>query len=215
MQLDTFCQTPHYFKAKTAVFYRGREVLDPQAYSAFLYPQSQELKPTAQSELAYCSADAPIPGFPANPRMLLSRLYLQLGTYLDYYMGEHDPSLSSVLRNAHFQSEKDGLNLENLIPLKHRALFPQFAIDTSWPPTFLAHGSNDSAVLVGESVNMHRLLQECEVESVLRVVEGAEHSLDYVGDAEEIYGAHGGLFDEIRDFLVRCLQPPPHLESDH
>lgn len=206
------CQTSHYFKAKTDVFLRGREVLDPQVYSEFLYPHCQELNPAAQSELAYCSADAPIPGFPANPRMLLSRLYLQLGTFLDYYTGEHDRSLSSLLRNAHSQPD-----LEQLIPPKHRALFPQFAVDATWPPTFLAHGSKDSAVLVGESINMHRLLQECDVESILHVVDGAEHSLDYVVDAEKIYGVNGGLFDEVRDFLVRCLQAstPPELEIDN
>lgn len=137
--------------------------------------------------------------------MLLSRLYLQMGTYLDYYTGEHNPSLSYALRSAHLQREGDTTNLEDFVPPRHRPLFPHMAVNSSWPPTFLAHGSNDSAVLVEESQNMHRLLEQSGVKSMLRVIDNAEHSLDYVPDAEEIYGKPGGLFDEILDFLLECL----------
>lgn len=142
--------------------------------------------------------------------MLLSRLYLQLGTYLDYYTGEHNPSLSSVLLAAHSQEGESEEVLSELVQGKHRFLFPQFAVNASWPPTFLAHGSNDSAVLVEESRNMHKQLQQFGVRSVLNVIEGAEHSLDYVPEAEKVYGTPGGLFDQIRDFLVQSLQPLPN-----
>ncbi|KAI0345866.1 alpha/beta-hydrolase [Trametopsis cervina] len=202
--------TPQYIQPKTEVFLRGREMLQPQDYSDYLYPQSALLSPTSNSGLAYHGPDAPIPGFPANPRMLLNRLYLQLGTYLDYYTGEHEPSLSQRLREA--IAETPATQHEHLehvkshIPPKHIPLFPQFAVDSSWPPVFLAHGSQDSAVWMKESINLHRILHESGVPSVIRIIDGAEHSLDYVPNAEELYGQPRGLFDQVRDFLVLHLQ---------
>lgn len=186
-------------------------MLDPQAYSEWLYPHSLDLKQTANSGLAYCGPDALIPGFPANPRMLLIRLYLQLGTFLDYYTGDHAPSLSLALREeqqAHAQSGPG--DIVSLIPEKHRPLLPQLAVNKSWPPVFLTHGSNDSAVLAEESRDLHKMLQDAGVRSVLRIIDGAEHSLDYVPDANKLYGSPGGLFDEIRDFLVQYLRPTEH-----
>ncbi|KAI0086457.1 alpha/beta-hydrolase [Irpex rosettiformis] len=204
--------TPQYIRPKTEIFLRGREILDPTTYSDFLYPQSLKLLPTADSALAYHGTNAPIPGFPANPRMLLNRLYLQLGTYLDYYTGAHETSLSAKLLEAaeggsdNSDSNYSIDNLKPLIPSSHLPLFPQFAVDSSWPPTFLVHGSADTAVKLDESIHMHRLLTDADVTTVLKVVEGAEHSLDYVSDANEKYGKAGGLFDEIGMFLVDRLR---------
>ena len=193
-------------------------MLDPAPYSEFLYPQSTKLKPTSDSSLVYHGADAPIPGFPANPRMLLNRLYLQLGVYLDYYTSMHEPSLSTAsLEAAEGHTSHDSAvsahsdystdKLKPLIPPNHlQALFPQFNVDASWPPVFLVHGSIDTAVKLEESLNMQRLLNNAGVDNVLRIVEGAEHSLDYVADAEERYGGPGGLFDEIGQFLVDHLR---------
>lgn len=193
-------------------------MLDPAAYSEFLYPQSTKLNPTSDSALAYHGADAPIPGFPANPRMLLNRLYLQLGVYLDYYTGAHEPSLSATLLEAaegrpnreSASTAASDYSLDKMVPLIPRnhlkALFPQFTVDSSWPPVFLVHGSIDTAVKLEESLNMQRLLNDAGVDNVLRIVEEAEHSLDYVADAEERYGRPGGLFDEIGQFLVDHLR---------
>ncbi|KAI0801924.1 alpha/beta-hydrolase [Irpex lacteus] len=203
--------TPQYIRPKTEIFLRGREMLDPSAYSEFLHPRSQELKATADSALAYHGADAPIPGFPANPRMLLNRLYLQLGVYLDYYTGDHEPSLSSALREPAEGSQYSIAKLKPLIPAEHLALFPQFNVDPSWPPVLLVHGSEDTAVKLEESLNMNRLLDDAGVENVLSIVDGAEHSLDYVADAEKRYGEPGGLFDSIAQFLVDHL---PHRERN-
>ncbi|KAI0702281.1 alpha/beta-hydrolase [Cytidiella melzeri] len=204
--------TPQYLQPKSAVFLRGRELLDPEAYSDYLYPRCLELEPTSRSALAYHGADAPIPGFPANPRMLLNRLYLQLGNYLDYYTGVHEPSLSQTLRQAveavegEAQSDYPADRLKALIPAQHLPLFPQFSVDSSWPPVFLAHGSRDSAVWMKESESMHGLLCEAGITTVFRIIDGAEHSLDYVANAEDLYGKPGGLFDDVCQFLVNHLR---------
>lgn len=141
--------------------------------------------------------------------MLLSRLYLQLGNYLDFYTGSHDPSLSMALRDL--KTENRTLapeDLNTLLAPHHLSLFPQFADMSSWPPVMMVHGSDDSAVLVEESIHMHELLRQAGVRSLLRVVDGSDHSLDYVKDADILFGKPGGLFDDIRDFLNQHLQSP-------
>lgn len=163
------------------------------------------------SPLRYHPPSHHIPNFPANPRMLLGRLYLQTGTYLDYFTGSHEPSLSSTL---HGLLSQDGLLVEDpntlgtgaersrdAIPPEHLPLFPQFADVSSFPPTLFLHGSVDSAVWVRESKNMHRLLRDAGVRAELKVVEGKEHSFDYEPDAEQEFGGAGGLFDQAMEFL--------------
>ncbi|GJF00690.1 alpha/beta hydrolase [Phanerochaete sordida] len=193
---------PHYFAPKSGVFFMGREVLDPAAYAEFLHPRSAAVPSLSASTLAYHGADHAIPGFPANPRMLLPRLYLQLGVWLDYYTGAHAPSLSGALRDAAAQ----GADLSACVPARHAKLWPQLAAGASWPPTFLVHGSADSAVPVRESQNIAELLREGGVPVTLRVLDGKEHSPDLAADAAELYGSPGGLFDEVRDFLVEVLR---------
>jgi acetyl esterase/lipase len=162
-----------------------------------------------------------MPGFPANPRQLLSRLYLQLGVWLDYLTGEHgrkdEPGLSDILRKS-LASDKTDLarsagsdafdttndRLKKLIPERHHSLFPQFGVTSDWPPTYLAHGALDSAVLAHESIHMHRLLQEAGVDVRLSVEEGKEHSFDYEPDAETVHGPK--LFDSIDKFLKEHLE---------
>ena len=134
--------------------------------------------------------------------MLLPRLYLQLGTWLDYYTGQHEPSLSGQLRGA----AQDGAVLAPLIPEKHRMLFPQLHVDSAWPPSFLVHGDSDSAVPVAESQHMQRLLEDVGVKATLKVVAGQEHSFDKAVTAEEVFGVPGGLFDEVVTFLVESLR---------
>lgn len=151
--------------------------------------------------LAYHGPDYRIPGYPANPRLLLPRLYLQLGTWLDYYTGQHEPSLSAQLRGA-----QTGADLTSLLLDEHRALFPQLYVDMAWPPAFLVHGNKDSAVPVVESQNMERLLKSAGVKVTLKVVDGQEHSFDKAEGAEETFGGLGGLFDEIITFLAEGLR---------
>ena len=160
------------------------------------------LGPISDSPPAYHPPTYYIPGYPANPRMLLARLYLQLGVFIDYYTGQHDPSLSNTLRQS---LSTAGFNAEDLIsqiPERQRSLFPQFGVDSNWPPTLLLHGTNDTAVPVAESRHMQALLRKAGVPVVLLEFEGKEHSFDTEPEAETILGEE---FDKVAVFLRRCL----------
>ena len=194
---------------KTEPFLRGREILDPHDFPEFLYPASGTLEPTTDSPLAYHSSSYHIPGYPANPRMLIGRLYLQLGSFLDYYTGNHNPSLSHTLR-AVLGADSDNTDhahhveqMRILIPNHHLPLFPQFGVTPAWPPTLLCHGTTDSAVRVEESRNMKVLLEGAGVPVRLIEFEGREHSFDYEPGAEV---RHHIQFDEIWDCLRRWLE---------
>ncbi|KAI0074020.1 alpha/beta-hydrolase [Panus rudis PR-1116 ss-1] len=204
--------TPYYLMPKQEVFFRGRELLNPRDFRQFLYPECLKLPPISASALAYHPVTSPTPGYPANPRMQLPRLYLQMGTYLDYYTGSFEPSLSGILRpqvaskKEHSENEetRDIISADQ-IPEKHRSLFPQLNISKSWPPTLLVHGSLDSAVHVHESRYLSRLLAHAGVKVELRVVNGEEHSFDYTEEAQTKYGQTGGLYDDILEFLLQHL----------
>lgn len=190
-------------------------MLDPLDFAHFLYPFPADLKPIADSPLAYNPLDHPTnPGWPANPRMQLCRLYIQEAVYLDYITGVHTPSLSKQLTKA---LTKEGLLhtrtdaeldkaagvARGIIPDRARRLFPQFIVDESWPPVFFLHGEKDSVVHLRESQMMKRLLDAAGVTNEMRVAEGAEHSFDYAKGATEKYASHlddafvfiGKLFD--------------------
>ncbi|KAJ7069551.1 alpha/beta-hydrolase [Mycena amicta] len=196
---------------KSEVFFLGRELLDPRNFSEFIYPTSKSLPPISDSPLSYHPPTSPTPGWPANPRMPLARLYLQLGVTLDYVTGQHQPSLSSSLRPilpAHPPTPEGRFAVQDtmkaVIPPEHHIVFPQLNITSEFPPTFLFHGEKDSAVPVQESEHMAMLLEKVGVPVRLLVVEGAEHSLDYAPDAEEKYASY---FDEMAAFLTRHCYP--------
>ncbi|TFK23054.1 alpha/beta-hydrolase [Coprinopsis marcescibilis] len=217
--------SPHYLQPKYTPFFRGREILDPNDYLEFLYPRSRDLEVTTSSALAYYPKTHHIPGFPANPRMLLARLYLQLGTFLDYYTGSFEPSLSVDLRGAvdDWDSE-DGSELvsgqgggravgdgsfERLVKkvpvlAGHLLLFPQFHVSTAeereWPRILLVHGSEDTAVPVEDSRNMERVWKNVGACVRFLEVEGEEHSFDLAGDAEQKLG---WVFEEVVEFLCQ------------
>ena len=171
-------------------------MLDPAQFAAFIHPASALLPPIAQSALAYHGSDHPTPGIPSNPRMQLARLWLQQGTYLDYWTGAHEPSLSSALRALLPAPNTE--HLEDAVPPAHRAIFPQLLVTPDWPPVIHVHGSEDSAVPADSSRAMHARLCAAKVESVLRIAEGSEHSFDLKKSAE---AAFGELFDEVVEFL--------------
>ncbi|KAK7028854.1 hypothetical protein VNI00_014867 [Paramarasmius palmivorus] len=197
---------PHYYTPKTQPFFRGRELLEPSNFSEFIHPFSaSETNPIAESPLEYHPPTYHIPGYPANPRMLLSRLYLQLGTFLDYYTGQHEPSLSASLRKA----DGEGTSLAKCIREHDVPIIPSLFVDSSWPATMFIHGSEDTAVPVHESEHLHSLLQEAGATSELVVVEGKEHSFDYEPNSED---THGELFDRIAQFLDKHLRVVTGLE---
>ena len=201
-----------YLAPKTTPFLRGREILDPHAYAEFLHPACRSLAHTSDSPLAYHPPTHSIPNFPANPRMLVGRLYLQTGTFLDYLTGAHEPSLSASLRDrlaedGHLTEDpysvdnRPGEKCRDLIPAESLRLFPQLSDLSFFPPTLLVHGAADSAVWVRESKNMHARLQVAGVPAELKIVDGKEHSFDYEPSSEAEFGAPGGLFDQVTDFL--------------
>jgi len=189
--------THQYLVPKTKAFFQGREMLDPAQFSEYMYPFGN-VQSTSDSPLVYHPQSYHIPGYPANPRMLLSRLYLQLGVALDYFTGQHEPSLSATLREAvHTEGPFD----EALIA-DHKILFPQFNVTSDWPATYFIHGTSDTAVLLQESQTLHSLLTKAGVEAILEEVPGKEHSFDYQPGAALAYE---GSFDAIVQFLYRHL----------
>ncbi|KAI0354880.1 alpha/beta-hydrolase [Trametes cingulata] len=213
--------TSHYLIPKTVPFFRGREILEPNDFSHYLYPAYRDLPAISDSPLAYHPLTYHIPGYPANARMLLGRLYLQMGIFLDYYTGCHDPSLSASLRTILRERAQAGHGsmvvedpgsqiafdeFRETIPSAHRHLFPQFSMSSALPPMLLVHGSADTAVLVQESENLQSLLRDAGVLAELVVVEGKEHSFDYELDAESEFGGPDGLFDRAVSFLAENLR---------
>ncbi|KAI6139322.1 alpha/beta-hydrolase [Pisolithus tinctorius] len=202
---------PRYFTPKSEPFFRGRELLDPQQFPSFLYPQSSELEFTSDSPPAYHPPTYVIPGYPSNPRMLLGPLYLQLGTYLDYYTGMHEPSLSAHLRTLPVDATSRLYPDPDPIPEQHRRLFPQFGVSSVWPPTCLVHGSSDTAVLIEESRHLRSLLASANVDVVLWEVDGVEHAFDYEPPAEGT--SYETLFHGAVKFLADHLDQSSTLYS--
>ncbi|KNZ73169.1 hypothetical protein J132_01004 [Termitomyces sp. J132] len=212
--------TSHYLSPKARPFFRGREILDPRDFIDYLHPNHDpdaptdprrfaSLHPVADSALAYHPQTYHIPGYPANPRMLLPRLYLQLGVFLDYFTGAHDDGgISIPLRDALISkheseayddsvAEFDNL-IRTLVPVQHHGLFPHFAASKDWPPTLLVHGTEDSAVPIWDSRHLVKRLKALGVNVELYEVQGREHSFDYETGAEDLFG---DVFDRVGDFL--------------
>jgi acetyl esterase/lipase len=146
---------------------------------------------------------------PSNPRMKVARLWLQLGVFLDYWTGLHEPSISATLREL---LPKDGeedtpvmmdAQLRRALPPSAHPILPQLLVSPEWPPVMLIHGSDDSAVPVQSSRAMHARLLDAKVETTLRIMVGSGHSFDLKNGAEE---AFCGLFDEVAEFLRAALQ---------
>lgn len=139
--------------------------------------------------------------------MLLARLYLQLGTFIDYYTGIHEPSLSQTLREA-LHNESGKLTVEEykrLLPDPQHSLFPQLtgAEITNWPATLLMHGTADSAVPVEESRHLRDVWRKAGFDVELFEFEGQEHSFDYEPGAEKLFVER---FDEVKEFLRKQLE---------
>jgi len=198
---------PFYLEPKDKPYVPGRELVNPADYKEYLNPFSLPI--TTGSELEYHPDNHPTPGLPANPRMYIPRLYHQLGVYLDYYTGNHKPSLSEALRNRSreiFASHKSGEHAPEpeewggpLIPERHRVLFPQLSVTQEWPKVMLVHGNQDYLVPLRESEHLRGLLEAAGVEVVLKVAEGKGHSFDYEPGAEIEFER---LFDEAARFLM-------------
>jgi hypothetical protein len=128
---------------------------------------------TTESPLEYHPPTHPTPGLPATKRMYLTRLYYQLGEWLDYYTGDH--TLSSRLRRLKSLSMEATSTLEptkarEVIEEKNIRLFPQFGVAGHWPPVLFLHGSEDTQVPIQESEHLAENLKAVGVENELIVV---------------------------------------------
>ena len=158
--------------------------------------------------MEYYPPNHPTPGLPATKRMYLTRLYYQLGEWLDYYTGDHTLSarlrqLRSSISGTEPPLALDPIKARELIGEKDIGLFPQFGVARDWPPTLIVHGSEDSQVPLFESKHLTERLKAVGVESELIVVEGQGHTFDYAPNAEEEFG---GFFDRATAFLVQNLR---------
>ena len=199
-------QNDTYLEPKTKPFLPNRPLVDPSDFTDFIFPQSESLPVTVESPLEYHPPTHPTPGLPATKRMFLTRLYYQLGEWLDYYTGDH--TISARLRQLRSSSTESPLVLDPIkareaIGEKNIGLFPQFGVAEDWPPTLTIHGSEDGQVPLPESVHITERLKTVRVENELIVVEGQGHSFDYVPDAERKFWE---TFDRAAVFLVRNLQ---------
>ncbi|KAG7088138.1 hypothetical protein E1B28_012160 [Marasmius oreades] len=192
--------TPFYLNPKSEPFLRGRPLVDASMFADYVHPLAAKVASDLLSESPLTFVPGSNPPLPANPRMAVVFLYLQLGTYLDYYTGQYEPSISASLRSLVGDSKQ---RLIDTIPEHHRALFPQLNVTSSWPPTYLLHGEEDTAVLVHESQNIHQLLKDAEVESTLKLVPGQDHYFDVMTpNAEDLWG---NVFDDVLVFLKKQL----------
>ena len=133
-----------------------------------------------------------------------------MGTWLDYWTGDYqEGGLSGRLRNRLGLLDEDGVmeeltveraverldEIREMVPSQHHPVFPQLHFYTApnsntknnnkFPPTFFVHGRVDTAVSVRESINAYMLLRASGVETVIRVVDGKEHSFDYEAGSDE------------------------------
>jgi len=205
------CLNDNFLEPKTKPFLPGKPLVDPSDFAEFIFPQSASLPIATESPLEYYPPTHQTPGLPATKRMYLTRLYYQLGEWLDYYTGDHTLSArlrqlrssSSSTSGAESPSALDFIKAREVIGEKHIGLFPQFGVTKDWPPTLIIHGSEDRQVLLFESKHLAGRLKVVGIESELIVVEGQGHSFDYAPNGESEFGR---LFDRAAAFLVQSLQ---------
>ncbi|QRW04989.1 alpha/beta hydrolase family protein [Ceratobasidium sp. AG-Ba] len=176
--------TPHYLQRKNKPFFRGRPLLDPAQFEHLL--STTHPPPVVSGSPLEYGPD----GIPSSPRMFMTRVLLQEGIFLDYLTGEHGLSGRLV-----------GLETPSMfnVPEQHHLLFPEACVSSSFPPTCLVHGTEDSAVLIGESRAMRDRLQAVGVHCELFEVVGAEHSFDYAPGHEEVLDK---VFQVVKGWLM-------------
>jgi acetyl esterase/lipase len=162
---------------------------------------------TAESPISYDPPPLDRRDRPFSPRILVSRLYRQLGVFLDYLTGEHSPSLSERLRQAMLSKSSIDYDtvesiLKQTLPARAQSLFPQLLISSSWPPTLLLHGTKDTIVLISESREIHAALEKRGIKVELKEIEGEDHGFDVV---PEVANQYGKVFDQVEEFIKSGL----------
>ena len=150
-----------------------------------------------------------IPGYEERNRTLYVKM-LESGTYLDHLtdypgLGEmlfqtgnsdliQDPTSpvtgnssphsmgSSGTSSSFAEAQKIRKHrIEAAVPEGIRHLFPQLQINSSFPPTYLVHGTNDRAVECRESKEMSKQLAEVGVKNEIVLAGGLGHLFDSPG----------------------------------
>ena len=192
-------QTSHWLQPKSKPFFMGRPLLDPDNSKDLLYPFPEGLPaPTSDAPPVI----NPATGLPAEPRMALSLLSIQLGNWFDYYTGEFNPSLSGILRDA-LDKNLPRLSVRDLVPEHHRSLLPTFFVNSSWPPTLMLHGTADTAVPILSSRRMKVLLTNAGASAELIELEGKEHLFDTQPNNDVEFAE---VYDKVEEFLKKCIQ---------
>lgn len=129
-------------------------------------------------------------------RSMLLLLWWQTGELLDYVLGV---KISASLRKKPFNERAEA------IPAALRKALLQTRLTSSFPPTFLCHGKDDSLILPAESEFTHQHLRDLNVESELHILDSAGHALmDVQSPGEVTHGAHD-LRKKAFNFLIRNL----------
>ena len=177
----------------------GGPLIDPANFKKFLPPFPEGLpEPITEAPPNY----DPETGHPTQTRMPFSALTIQLGIWIDYYTGEFNPSLSGILRDA-LDAGASPLKIRDLIPERHRVLFPALLVNSSWPPTLMIHGTADTAVPILSSRLMKQTLTDAGASAELIEVEGKEHVFDVQPNSDVELTE---LYDKVEEFLKRCIQ---------
>lgn len=158
---------PYYFTPKP---FLQKKMLG--VYKKYANPDSNEfksLKPCSDFHWSWPSSK----NEDASPgtRPFLSNLASHTGTRLDFLTGK--PGLCDTLRSAFMADET--VDLSALVPDDVKVLFPELQITSSFPPSFIVHGTGDKSVMVRESEKTARDLGRCGVECRLVLVENWGH----------------------------------------
>jgi len=114
----------------------------------------------------------------------------ELGTYLDYYTGLHNPSISAALHDLlNRKPRPTDEDFKSAIPEDRHTWFPQFNIDVTWPPTIIIHDTVDDTVPAYQSRHLYEIIKKA-TKSPVRLIEG------------KITQDH---FDTISDFILEHL----------
>ncbi|BGP12832.1 hypothetical protein JCM10213_008094 [Rhodosporidiobolus nylandii] len=149
-----------YNKEKTEPFFLNIPLLDDLSPYERLRDQSKDAPPEVWTDI----------GWTPNNRGIYYFYLLQTGQAVDVLSGIR--GLSKRLLDLPLAERAAA------VPPEARAVFPSLDIPFSFPPTYLLHGMQDTAVSIDESRNLSRALREAGVEVKLWEVEGGEHGFD-------------------------------------
>ena len=129
-------------------------------------------------------------------RCLLHLLWWETGELLDYILGVN---ISDLLRNKPISERLAA------VPEALRLALLQSQLTSSFPPTLLLHGKDDTLILPAESELTYKQLILLGVEAECHLLDGAAHTLTDIENSGQL--AHGAqeLRGKAIDFLVSKL----------